>query len=65
MPPYTQPDKIQQLPHTPRINKCSAVSASGERALGDGLQQVQRLIDPLVLFPGGFAWEVHYDVSVR
>ena len=32
---------------------------TGEGALEDGLQEVQRLIDPLVLFPGGFAWEVH------
>jgi hypothetical protein len=22
-------------------------------------------LDLLVLFPSGFAWEVHYDVSVR
>jgi hypothetical protein len=28
-------------------------------------RQVQRLIDPLVLFPGGFAWELRIDISVR
>jgi hypothetical protein len=41
------------------------VDAASERTVEDGLQQVQRLIDPLVLFPNGFAWEVHFDVSVR
>jgi hypothetical protein len=40
------------------------LDAPGERALGDGLQEMQLLIDPLVLFPGGFAWELHIDISV-
>jgi hypothetical protein len=41
------------------------VDAAGGRTVEDGLSQVQRLIDPLVLFPGGFAWELHIDISVR
>jgi hypothetical protein len=32
---------------------------SAEKYVGDDA------FDLLVLFPGGFAWEVHYDVSVR
>ena len=32
---------------------------SAEKYVGDDT------LDLLVLFPGGFAWEVHYDISVR
>jgi hypothetical protein len=32
---------------------------SAEKYVGDDA------FDLLVLFPGGFAWEVHYDISVR
>jgi hypothetical protein len=32
---------------------------SAEKYVGDDA------FDLLILFPGGFAWEVHYDVSVR
>src|SRR5262245_27541506 len=32
---------------------------SAEEYVGDDT------LDLLVLFPGGFAWEVHYDISVR
>jgi hypothetical protein len=32
---------------------------SAEKYVGDDI------LDLLVLFPAGFAWEVHYDISVR
>jgi hypothetical protein len=49
----------------PAVTAAATPSYADERALIDELQQVRRLIDPLVLFPGGFAWELHIDISVR
>jgi len=35
------------------------MSKSAEKYVGDDT------LDLLVFFPGGFAWEVHYDINVR
>jgi hypothetical protein len=37
----------------------ASTDKSAEKYVGDDA------FDVLVLFPGGFAWEVHFDISVR
>jgi hypothetical protein len=52
-------DNLRYKCNQHRVKGVQVNYKSAEKYVGDDA------LDILVLFPGGFAWEVHYDISVR